>query len=166
MLRSSSRCGRKGLRPTKTVVESEIKKFQAENLFDDEDLLEEDEDPFDDEDLLDKEDLLDNEDLVDKEDMLGENPVMKRTLSPDLEQGGPRLVVGGNSTKEASQEQESKRKKKKDGFRVVGGKVAYENEVPWQVGIHVIAPSSRSSSGSRGGRYGLFFLKKMNILFK
>ena len=128
MLRSSSRCGRKGLRPTKTVVESEIKKFQAENLFDDEDLLEEDEDPFDDEDLL------DNEDLVDEEDMLGENSVMKRTLSPDLEQGGPRLVVGVNSTKEASQEQESKRKKKKDGFRVVGGKIAYENEVPWQVG--------------------------------
>ena len=155
MLRSSSRCGRKGLRPTKTVVESEIKKFQAENLFDDEDLLEEDEDPFDDEDLLDKEDLLDNEDLfdiedlVDEEHMLGGNSVMKRTLSPDLEQGGLRSGVGENSTKEASQEQESKRKKKKDGFRVVGGKVAYENEVPWQVGIHVIAPSSRSSSLGR-----------------
>ena len=134
MLRSSSRCGRKGLRPT---IESEIKKFQAENLFDDEDLLEEDEDPFDDEDLLDKEDLFDNEDLVDEEDMLGENSLMKRTLSPDLEQGGLRSGVGENSTKEASQEQESKKKKtkkKKDGFRVVGGKVAYENEVPWQVG--------------------------------
>ena len=148
MLRSSSRCGRKGLRPT---IESDIKRFQSEKLFDDEDLLEEDEDLFDDEDLLDKEDLLDNEDLVDEEDMLGENSVMKRTLSQDLEQDDPRLVVGGNSTKEASQEQESKKKKtkkKKDGFRVVGGKVAYENEVPWQVGIHVIAPLSRSSSGS------------------
>ena len=76
-----------------------------------------------------------NEDLVDEEDMLGENSVMKRTLSPDLEQGGPKLLVGGDSTKEASQEQESKKnKKKKDGFRVVGGKIAYENEVPWQVG--------------------------------
>ena len=165
MLRSSYRCGRKGLRPTKTVVESEIKKFQAEKLFDNEDLLEED--LLDKEDLLDNEDLFDIEDLVDEEHMLGGNSVMKRTLSPDLEQGGLRSGVGENSTKEASQEQESKRKKKKDGFRVVGGKVAYENEVPWQVGIHVIAPSSRSSSGSRGGRYGLFFFKKkMNILFK
>ena len=158
MLRSSYRCGRKGLRPTKTVVESEIKKFQAEKLFDNEDLLEED--LLDKEDLLDNEDLFDIEDLVDEEHMLGGNSVMKRTLSPDLEQGGLRSGVGENSTKEASQEQESKRKKKKDGFRVVGGKVAYENEVPWQVGIHVIAPSSRSSSGSRGGRYGLFFEKK------
>ena len=148
MLRSSSRCGRKGLRPTKTVVESEIKKFQAEKLFDNEDLLEED--LLDKEDLLDNEDLFDIEDLVDEEHMLGGNSVMKRTLSPDLEQGGPRLVVGVNSTKEASQEQESKKnKKKKDGFRVVGGKIAYENEVPWQVGIHVIAPSSRSSSLGR-----------------
>ena len=155
MLRSSYRCGRKGLRPTKTVVESEIKKFQAEKLFDNEDLLEED--LLDKEDLLDNEDLFDIEDLVDEEHMLGGNSVMKRTLSLDLEQGGLRSGVGENSTKEASQEQESKRKKKKDGFRVVGGKVAYENEVPWQVGIHVIAPSSRSSSGSRGGRYGLFF---------
>ena len=158
MLRSSYRCGRKGLRPTKTVVESEIKKFQAEKLFDNEDLLEED--LLDKEDLLDNEDLFDIEDLVDEEHMLGGNSVMKRTLSLDLEQGGLRSGVGENSTKEASQEQESKRKKKKDGFRVVGGKVAYENEVPWQVGIHVIAPSSRSSSGSRGGRYGLFFEKK------
>ena len=158
MLRSSSRCGRKGLRPTKTLVESEIKKFQAEKLFDDEDLLEED--LLDKEDLLDNEDLFDIEDLVDEEHMLGGNSVMKRTLSPDLEQGGLRSGVGENSTREASQEQESKKKKKKDGFRVVGGKVAYENEVPWQVGIHVIAPSSRSSSGSRGGRYGLFFERK------
>ena len=132
MLRSSYRCGRKGLRPTKTVVESETKKFQAEKLFDNEDLLEED--LLDKEDLLDNEDLFDNEDLVDEEHMLGGNSVMKRTLSPDLEQGGLRSGVGENSTKEASQEQESKRKKKKDGFRVVGGKIAYENEVPWQVG--------------------------------
>ena len=156
MLRSSSRCGRKGLRPTKTVVESEIKKFQAENLFDDEDLLEEDEDTFDDEDLLVKEDLLDNEDLFDEEDMLGENSVMKRSLSPDLKQGGSRLVGRENSTKEASQEQESKQnKKKKDGFRVVGGKIAYENEVPWQVGhtcystiIKIVLSGSKLFKGS------------------
>merc|ERR550534_1380331 len=49
VLRSSSRCGRKGLRPT---IESKIKKFQAEKLSDDEDLLEEDEDPFDEEVLF------------------------------------------------------------------------------------------------------------------